>query len=108
MARWQIVVKTSEATKQTKDQNVNKKQTMAIWGEITAIVLLRRNYCYEHFAAKSLCHMRFAETPLPWSFEITAMNALRKNHSAVSAFRRNHSAMCVLRRHHCHVRFAER
>ena len=27
MARWQIVVKTSEATKQTKDQNDNKKQT---------------------------------------------------------------------------------
>ena len=27
MARWQIVVKTSEATKQTKDQNHNKKQT---------------------------------------------------------------------------------
>jgi len=27
MARWQIVVKTSEATKQTKDQNANKKQT---------------------------------------------------------------------------------
>ena len=27
MARWQIVVKTSEATKQTKDQNDSKKQT---------------------------------------------------------------------------------
>ena len=27
MARWQIVVKTSEGTKQTKDQNDNKKQT---------------------------------------------------------------------------------
>ena len=27
MARWQIVVKTSEAAKQTKDQNDNKKQT---------------------------------------------------------------------------------
>ena len=27
MARWQIVVKTSEATKQTKDQTDNKKQT---------------------------------------------------------------------------------
>ena len=27
MARWQIVIKTSEATKQTKDQNDNKKQT---------------------------------------------------------------------------------
>ena len=27
MARWQIVVKTSVATKQTKDQNDNKKQT---------------------------------------------------------------------------------
>ena len=27
IARWQIVVKTSEATKQTKDQNDNKKQT---------------------------------------------------------------------------------
>jgi len=27
MARWQIVVKTSEATKQTKDQNDNNKQT---------------------------------------------------------------------------------
>ena len=27
MARWQIVVKTSKATKQTKDQNDNKKQT---------------------------------------------------------------------------------
>ena len=27
MARWQIIVKTSEATKQTKDQNDNKKQT---------------------------------------------------------------------------------
>ena len=27
MARWQILVKTSEATKQTKDQNDNKKQT---------------------------------------------------------------------------------
>ena len=27
MARWQIVVKTSEATKQTKDQNYNNKQT---------------------------------------------------------------------------------
>ena len=27
MARWQIVVKTSEATKQTKGQNDNKKQT---------------------------------------------------------------------------------
>ena len=27
MARWQIVVKTSEATKQTKDQNDNKNQT---------------------------------------------------------------------------------
>ena len=27
MARWKIVVKTSEATKQTKDQNDNKKQT---------------------------------------------------------------------------------
>ena len=26
MARWQIIVKTSEATKQTKDQN-DKKQT---------------------------------------------------------------------------------
>ena len=26
MARWQIVVKTSEATKQTKDQNDNNKQ----------------------------------------------------------------------------------
>ena len=26
MARWQIVVKKSEATKQTKDQNNNKKQ----------------------------------------------------------------------------------
>ena len=26
MARWQIVVKTSEATKQTKNQNDNKKQ----------------------------------------------------------------------------------
>ena len=25
MVRWQIVVKTSEATKQTKDQNDNKK-----------------------------------------------------------------------------------
>ena len=25
MARWQIVVKTSEATKQTKDKNDNKK-----------------------------------------------------------------------------------
>ena len=25
MARWQIVVKTSEATKQTKDQNDNNK-----------------------------------------------------------------------------------
>ena len=27
MARWQIVVKTSEATKQTKGKNDNKKQT---------------------------------------------------------------------------------
>ena len=27
MAKWQIIVKTSEATKQTKDQNDNKKQT---------------------------------------------------------------------------------
>ena len=27
MARWQIVVKTSEATKQTKDQIDNKEQT---------------------------------------------------------------------------------
>ena len=27
MARWQIVVKTSEATKQTKDQNDNKTKT---------------------------------------------------------------------------------
>ena len=27
MARWQIIVKMSEATKQTKDQNDNKKQT---------------------------------------------------------------------------------
>ena len=27
MARWQIVVRTSEATKQTKDQNDNNKQT---------------------------------------------------------------------------------
>ena len=27
MARWQIVVKTSEATKTNKDQNDNKKQT---------------------------------------------------------------------------------
>jgi len=27
IARWQIIVKTSEATKQTKDQNDNKKQT---------------------------------------------------------------------------------
>ena len=27
MAKWQIVVKTSEATKQTKDQNDNQKQT---------------------------------------------------------------------------------
>ena len=27
MARWQIIVKTSEATKQTKDQNDSKKQT---------------------------------------------------------------------------------
>ena len=27
MTRWQIVVKTSMATKQTKDQNDNKKQT---------------------------------------------------------------------------------
>ena len=26
MARWQIVFKTSEATKQTKDQNDNNKQ----------------------------------------------------------------------------------
>ena len=27
IARWQIIVKTSEATKQTKDQNDSKKQT---------------------------------------------------------------------------------
>ena len=27
MARWQMVVKKSEATKQTKDQNNNNKQT---------------------------------------------------------------------------------
>ena len=27
MARWQIIVKMSEAIKQTKDQNDNKKQT---------------------------------------------------------------------------------
>ena len=27
MARWQIIVKTPEATKQIKDQNDNKKQT---------------------------------------------------------------------------------
>ena len=27
MARWHIVVKTSEATKQTKNQNDSKKQT---------------------------------------------------------------------------------
>ena len=71
---------------------------MAIWGDITAIVLLRRNYCREHFAAKSLCHMRFAG-------DITAMvlrNYCHERFAEKSLCRERVSAKPL-----CHVRFTE-
>ena len=49
MARWQIVVKKSEATKQTKDQNnnknkTNKQKTFRICACVRAFMLYALNF----------------------------------------------------------------